>query len=184
MKTFKISYDGYASRFKNLNEKVEAETAREAVETFYANKLPDKYFPDNQGSVYDEEDDLVADEYSDDFYYDGGYFRATDVDGYVPEYFNSEAALKEEMSEAFSYKDENGNIVFPRWQVIALMREYARLACEAQKVSCAVNAKIHYKCENESWSESELSGRNHDGRWEVYTVDEDSIINTRNILEL
>ena len=33
-------------------------------------------------------------------------------------------------------------------------------------------------------AESELSGRNNDGRWEVYTVDEDSIINTRNILEL
>ena len=33
-------------------------------------------------------------------------------------------------------------------------------------------------------AESELSGRNNDGRWEVYTVDEDSIITTRNILEL
>ena len=141
MKTFIITYDGYASRFKNLNEKVEAETAREAVETFYANKLPDKYFPANQGSVYDEEDDLVADEYSDDFYYDGGYFIATDVDEYVPEDFNSEAALKEEMSEAFFYKNEDGNIVYPRWQVIALMREYAKLACEAQIKVCANNTE-------------------------------------------
>ena len=33
-------------------------------------------------------------------------------------------------------------------------------------------------------AESELSGRNSDGQWEIYTVDEDSIINTRNILEL
>ena len=141
MKTFIITYTGNASRFKNLNEKVEAESEREAVETFYANKLPDKYFPANQGSVYDEEDDLVADEYSDDFYYDGGYFIATDVDEYVPEDFNYEAALKEEMSEAFFYKNEDGNIVYPRWQVIALMREYAKLACEAQIKVCANNTE-------------------------------------------
>ena len=149
MKTFKISYDGNASRFKNLNAIVEAETAREAVETFYANKLPDKYFPANQGSVvYDEEGDLVADEYSDDFYYDGGYFRATDVDEYVPEDFNSEVALKEEMSEAFFYKNEDGNIVYPRWQVIALMEKYAKLACEAQIKVCANNTEDIFNSPN------------------------------------
>ena len=53
MKTFKITYDGNASRFKNLNTTVEAESEREAVESFYASKLPDNYFPDGDGDVYD-----------------------------------------------------------------------------------------------------------------------------------
>ena len=32
MKTFKISYDGHASCFKNLNEKVEAETKGQLIQ--------------------------------------------------------------------------------------------------------------------------------------------------------
>ena len=53
MKTFKITYDGASSRFKHLDARVEAESEREAVESFYASKLPDNYFPDGDGDVYD-----------------------------------------------------------------------------------------------------------------------------------
>lgn len=185
MKTFKITYDGFASRFKHLDARVEAESEREAVEEFYANKLPDEYFPDGDGDVYDSEGMLIALPNAPYFHYDGGCFSATEVDADFKEPFDPDKLVKKLMADIYcGHKDENGNVVYYEWQVICLMKAYARLACEEQKVQCAATAKIHYKCENESWSESELSGRNNDGRWEVYTVDEDSIINTRNILEL
>ena len=185
MKTFKISYDGYASRFKNLNEKVEAETAREAVETFYANKLPDKYFPDGDGDVYDSEGMLIALPNAPYFHYDGGCFSATEVDADFKEPFDPEKLIKELMADIYcGHKDEDGNAVYYAWQVEALMKKYARLSCEEQKEQCAVNAEVRCEWEDGVYVESELSGRNNDGRWEVYTVDEDSIINTRNILEL
>ena len=185
MKTFKITYDGFASRFKHLNTIVEAESEREAVEEFYASKLPDEYFPDGDGDVYDSEGMLIALPNAPYFHYDGGCFSATEVDADFKEPFDPEKLIKELMADIYcGHKDEDGNAVYYAWQVEALMKKYARLSCEEQKEQCAATAKIHYKCENESWSESELSGRNNDGRWEVYTVDEDSIINTRNILEL
>lgn len=185
MKTFKISYDGNASRFKQLNAIVEAESEREAVEEFYASKLPDNYFPDENGDVYDSEGDWVAESGDTYFCYDGGYFSATEVDADFQETFDSDKVLKELMTDIYcGHKDEDGNAVYYAWQVEALMKKYARLSCEEQKVVCAANAKIHYKCENESFVEPEFSGRNSDGGWEIITVDKDSIINTRNILEL
>ena len=94
MKTFKISYDGYASRFKGLNAIVEAESEREAVESFYASKLPDNYFPDENGDVYDSEGDWVAESGDTYFCYDGGYFRATEVDADFQETFEAKDSFK------------------------------------------------------------------------------------------
>ena len=87
------------------------------------------------------------------------------------------------MSEAFSYKDENGNSVFPGWQVIALMEKYAKLACEAQKVACAATAKIRCTWDNVVDVDFEFY-KNDDGQWETYNVDKDSIINTPNVMGL
>jgi len=185
MKTFKISYDGNASRFKGLNAIVEAESEREAVEEFYASKLPDKYFPDGDGDVYDSEGMLIALPNAPYFHYDGGCFSATEVDADFKETFDSDKVLKELMTDIYcGHKDEDGNAVYYKWQVESLMNKYARLACEEQKAVCAVNAKINCKCGDEIYSESEFAGTTNDGRWGVYTVDEDSIINTSNILEL
>ena len=128
MKTFIITYDGYASRFKNLNAIVEAESEREAVESFYASKLPDNYFPDEKGDVYDSEGDWVAEAGDAYFCYDGGYFRATEVDADFKETFDSDNALKELMTDIYcGHKDKDGNAVYHGWQVEALMKEYARL---------------------------------------------------------
>ena len=133
MKTFKISYDGYASRFKNLNAIVEAESEREAVESFYASKLPDNYFPDEDGNVFDSDGDWVAEAGDTDFYYDGGYFRATEVDADFKETFDSNKVLKELMADIYcGHKDENGNAVYHGWQVEFLMKEYAKLLCNNQ----------------------------------------------------
>ena len=185
MKTFKITYDGNASRFKHLDARVEAESEREAVESFYASKLPDNYFPYENGDVFDSDGYWIAEAGDANFYYDGGYFSATEVDSDFQETFDSDNVLKELMADIYcGHKDEDGNAVYYGWQVESLMKAYARLACEEQKVACAANAKIHYKCENESWSEPEFSGRNSDDQWEIITVDEGSIINTHNILEL
>lgn len=133
MKTFKISYDGYASRFKGLNTIVEAESEREAVESFYASKLPDNYFPDENGDVYDSEGDWVAESGDTYFCYDGGYFRATEVDADFKEPFDPDKLIKKLMGDIYcGYKDEDGNAVYQGWQVKSLMKEYAKLLCNNQ----------------------------------------------------
>ena len=128
MKTFIITYTGNASRFKNLNEKVEAESEREAVEEFYASKLPDEYFPDGDGDVYDSEGMLIALPNAPYFHYDGGCFSATEVDADFKEPFDPEKLIKELMTDIYcGHKDKDGNAVYHGWQVEALMKEYARL---------------------------------------------------------
>ena len=128
MKTFKISYDGYASRFKHLDARVEAESEREAVEEFYASKLPDKYFPDGDGDVYDSDGMLIAHSDAPYFHYDGGCFHATEVDADFQETFDSDKVLKELMADIYcGHKDEDGNAVYYAWQVESLMKDYAKL---------------------------------------------------------
>ena len=133
MKTFKITYDGNASRFKHLNARVEAESEREAVEEFYASKLPDNYFPDEYGDVYDSDGMLIAQPEDAYFCYDGGFFSATEVDADFQETFDSDKVLKELMADIYcGHKDEDGNAVYYAWQVESLMKEYAKLLCNNQ----------------------------------------------------
>ena len=128
MKTFKITYDGFASRFKGLNAIVEAESEREAVESFYSYTLPNNYFPDGDGYVYDSEGMLIAYSKEPYFHYDGGCFHATEVDSDFKEPFDPDKLIKNLMAEIYcGHKDEDGNAVYYVWQVESLMKEYARL---------------------------------------------------------
>lgn len=76
MTTFKITYNGNSSRFRNLNYEINANSAREAVEKYYAQFLSSDYFPQDDGSIFDQNGDKVADAGDDYIEYDGGYFEA------------------------------------------------------------------------------------------------------------
>jgi len=75
MNTYKITYTGNDSRFKNLSITQVADTAREALIEFYAQYLPERYFPQDDGSIKDANGMTI---YEANAYYikhDGGYFE-------------------------------------------------------------------------------------------------------------
>lgn len=76
MNTYLVSYYGNASRFKNFEREVNANSEREAVELVYQDYMDENYFPQEDGSIKDcsghtiaEADDVTID-------YDGGSFSA------------------------------------------------------------------------------------------------------------
>ena len=76
MTTFKITYNGNSPRFNNLNYEINAKTEREAVEQFYANVLNDNYYPQEDGTIYDQDGIQIAAPDDVTIKYDGGYFEA------------------------------------------------------------------------------------------------------------
>lgn len=79
MKSFKVTYNGNSYRFRNLNYEINANSAREAVEKYYAQFLSSDYFPQDDGSIFDQNGDKVADAGDDYIEYDGGYFEAEEM---------------------------------------------------------------------------------------------------------
>lgn len=79
MKTYKITYTGNSSRFSNLEHEIRAKSAREACEAFYALFLGSNYFPQDDGSIFDEHGEKIASPGDDCIKYDGGYFEAEEV---------------------------------------------------------------------------------------------------------
>lgn len=79
MKTFKVTYSGSSTRFKNFETEVNANTAREAAEKVYGKYLDHNYFPQEDGSVLDCDGDLLAEPNDDSISYDGGYFSAEEI---------------------------------------------------------------------------------------------------------
>jgi len=75
MTTFKITYTGNDSRFKNLCIEQVADTAREALIEFYAQYLPERYFPQNDGSIKDANGMTICESNQDYIRHDGGYFE-------------------------------------------------------------------------------------------------------------
>ncbi len=80
MKTYKVTYTGNASRFKNFETEVLAHSEREAVEDVFGERLDSNYFPQEDGSIKDCDGNTLADPDSDSIEYDGGYFVAEEIE--------------------------------------------------------------------------------------------------------
>lgn len=79
MKTFKVTYTGNASRFKNFEEIVEANSEREAVERTYAKFNDSNYFPQENGIILDCDGNQIASAKCTTIEYDGGIFKAAEI---------------------------------------------------------------------------------------------------------
>ncbi len=80
MKTYLVTYSGNASRFKNLNVEVNANSEREATEKIYGKYMNENYFPQDDGSIKDCDGHVIADPNDSTIEYDGGYFGAEEIE--------------------------------------------------------------------------------------------------------
>jgi hypothetical protein len=79
MKTYKVTYTGNSSRFKFLNETINASSKRAAVEAVYAEKMDYNYFPQEDRSIKDCDGVEIASPTSDSIEFDGGFFVAEEL---------------------------------------------------------------------------------------------------------
>lgn len=79
MTKYEVRYQGNSTRFKNFHYETFAHSEREAVEDIYKIMLDKDYFPDDQGNIFDVDQNLVADKSSLIISYDNGYFFATPI---------------------------------------------------------------------------------------------------------
>jgi hypothetical protein len=79
MKIYNVTYKGNASRFRNFEREVIADSEREAVEKIFGEHLDSNYFPQNDGSIKDCDGHEVASATDDVIEYDGGYFSAEEI---------------------------------------------------------------------------------------------------------
>lgn len=81
MTTYRITYNGNSTQAKlRLKDGYYsyADNANEAVVKFYRMFMDDNYFPQEDGSIQDEEGREVMSPMDDCISYDGGYFIATE----------------------------------------------------------------------------------------------------------
>jgi hypothetical protein len=76
MKTYKVCYSGNASKFKNFETTVNANSEREAVEDVYQQIMDENYFPQEDGSIKDCDCHEIATATDVTIDYDGGCFFA------------------------------------------------------------------------------------------------------------
>jgi len=76
METYKVTYSGNASRFRNFESEVNANSEREAVEKVYQQVMDENYFPQEDGSILDCDGNEVATANDTVIEYDGGGFSA------------------------------------------------------------------------------------------------------------
>jgi len=79
MRKYDVSYQGNSTRFRNFHFETFAHSEREAVEGIYKTMLDKDYFPDDQGNIFDVDQNLVADKNSTTISYENGYFFATPI---------------------------------------------------------------------------------------------------------
>ena len=91
MKTYKVTYNGNATRFRNFETLTNAHSEREATEDVFGDYLDSNYFPQEDGSIKDCDGHTIAEPDDDSIEYDGGYFSAEEV--------NEEEPTPEEMEE-------------------------------------------------------------------------------------
>jgi hypothetical protein len=80
MKTYKVSYSGNASKFRNFSSDVNANSKREAVENVFQQVMDENYFPQNDGSILDCNGNELATSTDDIIDYDGGCFSAKEIE--------------------------------------------------------------------------------------------------------
>ena len=80
MKYFTVSYNGNSIKYQNFEERIKANTEREAVEQVYAKFLDENYFPQDDGSIQDCDGHEIASATDTYIEHDGGYFGANLTD--------------------------------------------------------------------------------------------------------
>lgn len=80
MKTYKVTYSGNSTKFRNFETIVNADSEREAVEDVYSSYLDSDYFPDEDGNILDCDGNTIAEATDDAIEYDGGCFSAEEID--------------------------------------------------------------------------------------------------------
>lgn len=78
-KTYRVRYNGNATQFKLLNEKVTAKNKREAVEKVYKLYNDEHYFPSEDGTIRDAVGDTIATFGDEVIDFDCGVFYAEEV---------------------------------------------------------------------------------------------------------
>lgn len=94
MKNYTVYYKGNASKFRNFETEVYANSEREAVEKVYGEYLDSNYFPQDDGSIKDCDGNTIADPDSEVIDYDGGVF------------FSEESPTDEEIAEIEREREE------------------------------------------------------------------------------
>jgi hypothetical protein len=79
MKTYKVTYTGNSTRFRNFEREVRASSERKAVEKIYSEYLDSNYFPQDDGSIKDCDGNTIAWIESNSIEYDGGSFIAEEI---------------------------------------------------------------------------------------------------------
>ena len=80
MKTYKVTYSGNASRFRNFSSEVNANSEREAVENVFQQVMDENYFPQEDGSILDCDGHEISTPTDTTIDYDGGYFSAEEIE--------------------------------------------------------------------------------------------------------
>jgi len=80
MKAYKVTYSGNASRFRNFESEVNANSEREAVEKVYQQVMDENYFPQEDGSIKDCDGNTIAEATDNIIEYDGGCFSAEEIE--------------------------------------------------------------------------------------------------------
>lgn len=79
MKTYKVTYTGNNSRFRNIETEVNATSERNAVEKAYKENLSDNYFSQEDGTIKDCDGHIIARPDSSAIEFDGGFFVAEEI---------------------------------------------------------------------------------------------------------
>ena len=77
---YKVTYSGNASKFRNFEMEVNANSEREAVENAYSQVLDSSYFPQEDGSIKDCDGEIIARPTDETIEYDGGCFSAEEIE--------------------------------------------------------------------------------------------------------
>ena len=85
MKTYKVTYSGNSSRFRDFEIIVNANSERDAVEQVYQEVLNENYFPNEDDTIEDCDGHIIADADDDTIEYDGGCFSAEIIEDQIEE---------------------------------------------------------------------------------------------------
>jgi hypothetical protein len=80
MKQYKVTYSGNATRFRDFENLVWANSEREAVEKVFQRVMDENYFPQEDGSILDCNGNELATATDAIIDYDGGCFSAEEIE--------------------------------------------------------------------------------------------------------
>lgn len=99
MKTYKVTYSGNSTRFRNFESEINASSEREAVENIFQQVLCENYFPQGDGTILDCQGNELATSTDNIIEYDGGCFSAECIDLIYKVTFNFENGTSQDIQK-------------------------------------------------------------------------------------